>query len=58
MQCVVGFWPIVLASSSILYGKVPRLILKKTRQADAGSCLFSKTFSVRLVVVYFFIGRA
>ena len=30
MKCVVGVWLIVLASSSTLYGKVPRLILKKT----------------------------
>ena len=27
---MVGVWPIVLASSSTLYGKVPRLIIKKT----------------------------
>ena len=30
VQCVVGVRLIVLASSSTLYGKVPRLILKKT----------------------------
>ena len=32
--------------------EVPRLILKKTRQADAGSRLFSNAFSVRLVVFH------
>ena len=30
MQCVVSVWLVVLASSSTLYGKVPRLILKTT----------------------------
>ena len=40
--CVVGVWLLVLASSSTLYGKVPRLILKKTSR---------NAFSVRRVVV-------
>ena len=43
---MVGVWLIVLASSSTLYRKMPL-----NKQADAGSRLFSKTFSVRRVVV-------
>ena len=36
MYCVVGVWLIVLASSSTLYGKVPRLVIKKiSRLAQA-----------------------
>ena len=31
---------------------------KENEQADAGSRLFSEAFSVRRVVVYFFVGRA
>ena len=41
MLCVVGIWLVVLASSSILYGKVPRLIEKKTNRV-AQAVVFSE----------------
>ena len=40
MSCVVGVWLIVLASSSTLNGKVPRLILKKNKQAATLAFVF------------------
>ena len=50
---MAGVWLVVLASSSTLYGKVPRLAdSKEKKQADAaGSLIFSKAFSVLRVVV-------
>ena len=37
---MVGVWLVVLASSSILYGKVPRLIAKKTNRLTQAVVLF------------------
>ena len=45
---MVGVWFILLASSSTLHGKVPRLIIKKT----------SRLTQAVVVVVYFFMDRA
>ena len=47
---------LVVLSALSLYGKVPRLVLKKTK---IGSRLFSsKAFSVRRVVSKLFVSRA
>ena len=42
--CVVGLWLVVLASSSILYGKVPRLFVKKTNRMTQAVVVFRKHF--------------
>ena len=44
MQCVVGVWLVVLASSFILYGKVPRGIVKKTNRLRRQSSFFEGIF--------------
>ena len=47
---MVGVRLVVLASSSILYGKVPRLIVKKKNSVTQAMTFF-KAISVRRVVV-------
>ena len=44
MQCVVGVWLVVLPTSSILYGKVPRLIVKKTNRLTQAVVFFRRHF--------------
>ena len=45
MLCVVGVWLVVLAaSSSILYGKVPRLVAKKTNRVMQTVFFFRRQF--------------
>ena len=41
---MVGVWLIVLASSSTLYGKVPRLIIKKTSRLTQAVVFFRRNF--------------
>ena len=41
---MVGVWLIVLASSSTLYGKVPRLILRKTSRLTQAVVFFRRPF--------------
>ena len=41
---MVGVWLVVLASSSILYGKVPRLIVKKTNRLTQAVVFFRRHF--------------
>ena len=42
--CVDGVWLVVLASSSILYGKVPRLVVKKTNRVMQTVFFFRRQF--------------
>ena len=42
--CVVGVWLVVLASSLILYRKVPRLIVKKTNRLTQAVVFFREHF--------------
>ena len=44
VQCVVVVWLDVLASSSILCGKVPRLIVKKTNRLTQAAVFFRRHF--------------
>ena len=44
VYCVIGDWLIVLVSSSTLYEKVPRLILKKTNRLTQAVVFFRRHF--------------
>ena len=53
VQCVVGVWLIVLASSSTLYGKVPRLILKETSRLTQAAVVSEGIFCAARCCVIF-----
>ena len=42
MSCVVGVWLVELPSSSIMYWKVPRLIVKKTNRMTQAIVFFQR----------------
>ena len=42
--CAIGVWLVVLASSSILFGKVPRLMVKKTNRLTQAVVFFRRHF--------------
>ena len=44
MSCVVGVWLVELPSSSIMYWKVPRLIVKKTNRLTQAVVFFRRHF--------------
>ena len=44
MSCVVGVWLVELPSSSIMYWKVPRLIVKKTNRLTQVVVFFRRHF--------------
>ena len=52
-KCLVGVWLIVLASSSTLHGKVPRLILKKTSRLTQAVVVFEGIFGAARCCVIF-----
>ena len=44
VSCVVGVWLVELPSSSIMYWKVPRLIVKKTNRLTQAVAFFRRHF--------------
>ena len=44
VSCVVGVWLVELPSSSIMYWKVPRLIVKKTNRLTQAVVFFRRHF--------------
>ena len=58
VSCVVGFWLSCISVVPTTVRKSATPDSKGNKQADAGSRLFSKAFSVRCVVVELTISRA
>ena len=55
VECVVGVWLIVLASSSAPYGKVPCLILKKTSRRTQAVVVSEGIFCAARCCVIFYL---